>query len=606
MSTTDLHGTIWPYDYQRDCAAPGIGLAGIGRMVAEARAEVDNCLLFDVGDLLQGTALADLAAETGLDPHPVIAAMNALGYDAATLGNHDLDYGLEHLTRAAQAAQFPLVCSNLSLRAAAQGSALPGMAPSCLLERTLRDVDGRSHRLRIGVVGAAPPQTALWSATRLEQPVQAAGIVASIAAATARLRRQGADLVVALSHSGLGGDRPAEDAEDASRGLAGIEGIAAILAGHAHRRFPGPDYAPAPDLDPRAGTIDGVPAVMAGAYGSDLGMIDLVLERRATGWQCVDQSCALRRHRERAPDPHAAVLEATRAAHTATLHRVRRPVGLTRQRLHSVLALSAHAPALQLLADAQARWAAQAVAGTPLDGLPILSGVAPFGMRAGTAPIGGVDIPPGPILERHLHEISPFPNALVVQQVDGRHLRLWLERAASVFRQLSSGARDAVLIEPEAPGYTFDIVHGVTYSFDLSRPAAYCPASGRFLGTGRRTPGRVAELLHEGRPVRDTDRFALATNSFRAAGGSGYPVSPERVPRHVGRTTPRAALRTHLDSTGPVALASRPVWHFAPLGASAVFSAPGDCLGEILQDPTRALEPLGSAPDGAQLVRIHL
>ena len=103
LGVTDLHANLYPYDYYRDCPDDSVGLARAASLVAQARSEAPNCLLFDNGDILQGTPLGDLAAEAiAGDPsasHPVIAAMNTLDYTAATLGNHDFNYGLEALER---------------------------------------------------------------------------------------------------------------------------------------------------------------------------------------------------------------------------------------------------------------------------------------------------------------------------------------------------------------------------------------------------------------------------------------------------------------------------------------------------------------------------
>jgi 2',3'-cyclic-nucleotide 2'-phosphodiesterase/3'-nucleotidase len=104
LGLTDLHANLYPYDYYRDCPDDSVGLARAASLVAEARREAPNCLLFDDGDILQGTPLGDLAAEAMIAHpravHPVIAAMNTLDYAVATLGNHDFNYGLEALERA--------------------------------------------------------------------------------------------------------------------------------------------------------------------------------------------------------------------------------------------------------------------------------------------------------------------------------------------------------------------------------------------------------------------------------------------------------------------------------------------------------------------------
>ena len=159
LGLTDLHANLYPYDYYRDCADDSVGLARAASLVAEARREAPNCLLFDDGDILQGTPLGDLAAEAIIaDPtavHPVIAAMNTLDYTVATLGNHDFNYGLEALERAYAQARFPVVCCNVH-----KSNGSPWFPPSIVIERAFVDEFGTAHRLKVGVIGVAPPQIA--------------------------------------------------------------------------------------------------------------------------------------------------------------------------------------------------------------------------------------------------------------------------------------------------------------------------------------------------------------------------------------------------------------------------------------------------------------
>ena len=159
LGLTDLHANLYPYDYYRDCPDDSVGLARVASLVAEARAEATNCLLFDDGDILQGTPLGDLAAEAIIaDPkavHPVIAAMNTLDYAVATLGNHDFNYGLEALRRAYAQARFPVVCCNV--RKSDGSSWFP---PSIVIERAFTDESGTARQLKLGVIGVAPPQIA--------------------------------------------------------------------------------------------------------------------------------------------------------------------------------------------------------------------------------------------------------------------------------------------------------------------------------------------------------------------------------------------------------------------------------------------------------------
>lgn len=148
LGLTDLHANLYPYDYYRDCADDSVGLARAASLVAEARREAPNCLLFDDGDVLQGTPLGDLAAEAIIaDPtavHPVIAAMSTLDYAVATLGNHDFSYGLEAPGRGYAQARFPVVCCNVR-----KSDGSPWFPPSIVIERGFVDELGTATSLRL-------------------------------------------------------------------------------------------------------------------------------------------------------------------------------------------------------------------------------------------------------------------------------------------------------------------------------------------------------------------------------------------------------------------------------------------------------------------------
>ncbi|NJM83733.1 MAG: hypothetical protein HC844_15875 [Tabrizicola sp.] len=211
IATTDLHASVLPYDYCANRPLNGQSLARIASQIAMARAEVPNSLLLDNGDFLQGNPLADYAATSSRRrrPHPVIAAFNALGYDAATLGNHEFNYGLPVLTSAISAAHFPIVSANVAVKLGKSPARDKTFVPPfALLTRTVTDSEGRLHRLRIGVIGFTPPQIEVWDRDHLAGRIRARDILASARAWLPRLKARGADVIVALAHCGIGRPRP--------------------------------------------------------------------------------------------------------------------------------------------------------------------------------------------------------------------------------------------------------------------------------------------------------------------------------------------------------------------------------------------------------------
>jgi 2',3'-cyclic-nucleotide 2'-phosphodiesterase/3'-nucleotidase len=609
IETTDLHVHILPYDYYADRPADGLGLSQAAACIADLRATAANTLVFDNGDFLQGNPLGDwVAQERGVTPghpHPAIAAMNAMGFDAAALGNHEFNYGLEFLRTALAGARFPVVCANVAMHQAqdaADDQTL--MPPYALLDRPLTDATGAHHSIRIGVIGLVPPQILQWDHQHLQGWVTTRDIVATARALVPRIRAEGADLVVALAHSGIGPAQHRDRMENAAVPLAAVPGIDVVMAGHSHQVFPGPGFDGIDGVDARAGTIHGRPAVMAGRFGSHVGVIDLTLDRDGPGWRIAGSRVAARPVGHAPPAPEA---EAVRAAvaqdHAGALAYVRRPVGRADVALHSYFALVADAPCLRVVNRAQAAHVARALHGTPHAGLPVLSAAAPFRAGGRGGPANYTSLPAGNIALRHLADLYPYPNTLRALRLTGAEVVAWLERAASLFRRITPGARDADLLDRDAPAHDFDVIEGLTWRIDLAHPPAYT-RDGLPTGTGH---GRVVDPRHDGQPIDPTAPFILATNSYRAGGGGGYPgVGPDRIVLETA-TTNRDVVLQHILQRGRIDSATGATWAFVPMpGTSVVFdSAPAARAHTAALSPLR-IEDLGAAEGGFARFRLWL
>ncbi len=612
LSTTDLHVHALPYDYYGDCECPSKGLARTATLIAHARAEAANCLLFDNGDLLQGNPLGDRAARlTGRarsTPHPMIAAMNTLGYDAATLGNHDFNYGLDVLLTALQDAQYPVVSANVA-------RALPGDAPLwpayVLLDRKMTDDTGVQHTLRIGVIGFCPPQIVQWDQQLLSGRIVTRDIIDTARDLVPQMRAAGADVIVALSHSGIGPLQATPGMENASTALAAVPGIDAVVAGHSHLVFPSAQFEGMEGVDVAAGTLVGKPAVMAGFWGSHLGVIDLTLTRAVQGWSVTDGRSEARPIWARTTDRElvplvasaAPVVAAVRKAHAATLRLMRRTVSQTKQPIHSYFALVADMPALHLVARAQANYVRHALGGTRWADLPILSAVAPF--KAGGR--GGAhfynDIPAGPLALRHVADLYQYPNAIRAVRLSGAQVRAWLDRSACMFNQITPGMTDQPLMNPDFPSYDFDILCGVTWQIDLSLPAR------NMQETAPDAAGscRITNLAHNGHPIDPDAEFIIATNSFRASGGGCFPGVTEDAVIFEDPQMVRDIVLRHVLRHGTAATSSPPAWRFAPLPGTSVWFDSGPGAVAHLDDlAALRAEVIGDAPDGFTRFRLHL
>ncbi|RYI03354.1 MAG: 2',3'-cyclic-nucleotide 2'-phosphodiesterase, partial [Acetobacteraceae bacterium] len=359
IATSDLHASLMPYDYCANGPDANLGLGAIAQQIADARGEVRNCLLFDNGDFLQGNPLADFAATAKRRrAHPVITAFNTLGYDAATLGNHEFDYGLRFLSDVLETAQFPVVSANIATRLGASPARDETLVPPyTILRRQMFDDEGRAHVLRIGVIGFAPPQIAEWDRDQPDGRVHTRDILAAARAWLPRLRAQGADIIVALAHTGIGEADPCNGTENAATALAALPEVDAVVAGHSHLVFPGPGFVASAEVDPVRGRLAGKPAVMPGHSANHVGIIDLRLQRTSHGsrrWIVADATARIGHRSADRAAATAALQHALAPDHRATLAWSRRQLGATSLPLHSHFATVSASAALVLIADAKA------------------------------------------------------------------------------------------------------------------------------------------------------------------------------------------------------------------------------------------------------------
>jgi 2',3'-cyclic-nucleotide 2'-phosphodiesterase/3'-nucleotidase len=616
LETTDLHVHVFPYDYYADRPVDSLGLARTATLVEQVRAEAGNALLLDNGDTIQGNPLGDYVAyearpEEG-DVHPIVAAMNALGVEASTLGNHEFNYGLEVLDRAMAGASFPFVSANVLTEAGATPLEDRTLVPPyVILDRTLVDGAGAEHPIRIGVIGFCPPQIVDWDRRHLEGRVTTRDIVEAAEAWVPRLRSEGAQLVVALCHSGIGSAQHVPGMENAAVPLAAVEGIDVILTGHSHLVLPGPDYEGFEAVDASRGTIHGKPAVMAGFWGSHMGLVDLLLEREGEGWRIASFIVEARPISERAEDGTVTptvdsdpeVLAAAQAAHDATLAYVRRPVGQTRAPLHSYFALVADDPSVQIISAAQAWYVSEQLRGTPHEGLPVLSAAAPFKAGGRGGPDHYTDVPAGPVAIRNVADLYLYPNTVRAVRISGQQVKDWLERSAGIFNQVTPGGQDQMLLNPDFPSFNFDVIDGVTYRIDLSQPARF----DRDGAVAAPEANRIVDLALGGQPLDPAAEVIVATNNYRAEGGGNFPGADGSTVVLEAPDANRDVLVRFIMEQGTIDPAADGNWGFAPLpGTTVLFDTGPRAAAYLDQVPGLAIEPAGEGADGFARFRIAL
>ena len=616
METTDIHVHVFPYDYYADRPRDTVGLSRTASIINEIRAEATNSMLVDNGDFLQGNPMGDyIAYERGMkagDSHPIITAFNTIGYDAATLGNHEFNYGLDFLEKALATADFPVVLANVAKEKAANPrDDTTFVAPYAILSREIEMGDGSKHPIKVGVIGFTPPQIMNWDRKHLEGNVAARDILETAQAYVPEMKEQGCDLIIALSHSGIGDANHTDGMENASVVLAGVEGIDALVTGHNHLVFPSPTFADRPGIDVDKGTLMGKPAVMGGFWGSHLGIMDLLLERDGAEWRVVTTTSEARPISKRNEDrsitalveDDAAVLASVAQDHDETLAYVRRAVGKTSAPLHSYFALVADDPSVQIVSIAQKWYVNEMMKGTEHEGLPILSAAAPFKAGGRGGPEYYTDVAVGDVAIKNVADLYLYPNTVRAVRVTGAQVRGWLERSAGMFNQVEPGSQDALLLNPSFPSYNFDVIDGVTYQIDLSQPSRFGP-KGEDLNPGA---ARIVNLQFDGKDVTDDMEFIIATNNYRASGGGAFPGAKGDTVVFEAPDTNRDVIVRYIVEQGTIDPKADANWSFAPLDGTTVLFETGPKARDYISDVEGvAIEDAGEGADGFAAFRIKL
>lgn len=568
LETSDLHANIMDYNYYTERDDPTIGLVRTASLIEAARGQVANAILVDNGDLIQGSPMGDYQAHSGLndgDVHPVYKAMNLLNYDVGNIGNHEFNYGLDFLYNALEGANFPYINANVYCAEAVcregvkQGDHL--FTPYIIKDTAVKDTAGNSHILKVGYIGFVPPQILLWDKQHLTGKVRAGGIIETARKLVPQMKAAGADIIIAIPHSGIGSvENPGDpNAENAVFAITQVPGIDAVLFGHSHSVFPDDRYSSLPNTDASKGLINGIPAVMPGRWGDNLGQIDLTLQLQQGKWRVTDavaKAIPIYDGLQRTPlvQPDERLRQAVEQEHIGTKAFMQRPIGVATADMFSFLAQVQDDPTVQIVGDAQiARVKSQLP--PSLQALPVLSAAAPFkaGGRHSTTSDADqyVQVPKGTLTFRNAADLYLYPNTLVAVKVTGAELKDWLECSANQFNRIDPhSSQPQQLINYNHPTYNFDVIDGVSYQIDITQPSKYgreCelldPAASRIVNLSYRdSTGKVfaeAELAAK--------QFIVATNNFRAFGGKFAGTGSDKVVLELPDSN-REALVSYIES----------------------------------------------------------
>jgi 2',3'-cyclic-nucleotide 2'-phosphodiesterase/3'-nucleotidase len=472
LATTDLHGNLYPIDYVNDQPAPR-GLAKVASLIRAAEAENPNHLLIDCGDTIQGTPLEGVY-QTGvqkratIDADPMMLAMNRLGYDAMTVGNHEYNFGLKNLNAAREAATFPWLSANTEVS--------PGAGEKPFAPYIVKTIGG----VKVAVIGVTTPAVPMW-----EKPENLGGYrflpaVEAVRKTLADLRdREHPDLVLLAAHSGLGRNLATNAPEDPAENVvydvaAGIPDLDAIVFGHSHRELP-------------AQSIGNVLVIQPKNWGISLARLDFTFERGGSAWRLTGKNGRLIPVEPSTPDA-ADILEIAKPYHEAAERYLNTRVATSAKELDASLGRVEDTAVVDAVQKVQ-----------------LFYGRADVSFTALFNP--AVRIPKGQVTVRQLAALYPYDNELYVVEGTGRMVKDALENAARYFRSCAGAAcGKGPLVNPEVMGFNFDMAGGVDYAIDLERPEG----------------DRIRDLRWHGQPLDMNARLRVAINNYRAAGSAGY------------------------------------------------------------------------------------
>ena len=562
LATTDLHTNLVNYDYYQDKPVETLGLAKTAVLIEKAKKENPNVLLVDNGDTIQGTPLGTYKAivnpvEKG-EQHPMYAALQALGFEAGTLGNHEFNYGLDYLNRVIETAGLPIV--NANVLDPATGKFI--YQPYKIIEKTFTDTQGRLTTVKIGVTGIVPPQILNWDKANLEGKVVVRDSVEAIRDIIPEMRKAGADITLVLSHSGIGDDKYEKGEENEGYQIASLPGVDAVVTGHSHAEFPSGNgtgfYEKYPGVDGVNGKINGTPVTMAGKYGDHLGVIDLKLNYTDGKWKVTDSKGSIRKVDTKSNEADKRVIDIAKESHEGTINYVRQQVGTTSAPITSYFALVKDDPSVQIVNNAQLWYAKQELAGTPEANLPILSAAAPF--KAGTRgdATAYTDIPAGPIAIKNVADLYLYDNVTAILKVNGAQLKEWLEMSAGQFNTIDpNNSQPQNLVNTNYRTYNFDVIDGVTYEFDITQPNKY-DREGKLANPNA---SRVRNLKYQGKEIDPNQEFIVVTNNYRSNGN--FPGVREASLNRLLNLENRQAIINYILAVKNINPSADQNWHFA-------------------------------------------
>ncbi|SCH63765.1 Trifunctional nucleotide phosphoesterase protein YfkN precursor [uncultured Clostridium sp.] len=566
MATSDLHANLMNYDYYTGSTTNNSGLVKAATVIKEEKAKanksknanVDNVLLVDNGDTIQGTPLANLyAIKQPVKPgqkYPVYEALESLGYDMTTIGNHEVNYGMDFIKQITKAnTSMGMVCANL--RDAKTKELV--FDPYKIVTEKVVDSNGVERELKIGVTGVVPTQILNWDKVILNGEVTVDEMDEAVKTYTKEMKDKGADIVVVLAHTGYGDETTdVKGAENAGYAISMIDDVDVVVGGHVHRSA---------KYNVKKSNGDITQYVQPLNNAKEVGVVDLKIDVIEDGddvtYAINDSETKINNISTKGKENDEATEAVVKEYHEATDAYVNEKSGEVTKDLNSFFTLVADDPSIQIVSDAQKAYVEKLIEDNDpslvkYSDLPILSAAAPF--KAGSSAGNYVDIKAGGLAIRDLSNLYKYDNTMAVIKLTGADVKEWLEFCANMFNTIDpNSTKEQDLINRDFPTFNFDVIDGVEYEIDVTQEPKY-DKKGNVINENS---SRIYNLTYNGKPIDLEQEFLIATNNYRA-GGDSFPWNGRQVPVYTTTDESRDVLKKYIEDAGKLEPSVDNNWKF--------------------------------------------
>ena len=469
LGTSDMHGNIWGFSYEDSKETDNNGMARLYTYIQQVRAENPNTILIDAGDDIQGTIMTDdIYNKIPEEPHPVVAAMNYMGYDAMTLGNHEFNWGIDTMQKILSQAQFPVLAANVK---DASGGFVTGAG------WTIVEKDG----VKVAVIGVVTPDVPIWDGGK--EGVEACTYEAANTAVKNAIAEigDGADVIVVSAHMGMYAEFDEDGGSDsAQKILDDNPEIDVLQVAHNHVVV----------SETQGDTVIG--GVRNG--GRDIARFDLTLDQNN---HVTDATVEIVDMTGVTPSQDLRDIELVKESHQKTIDFI--TGGGSGEDGEGGAALGSTTAKFQPVDE---------IAGLPegkLQDTAVMDLINKVQLENSGADVSAAalfkdtsDLPEGDINYGNIFDIYKFDNTLYRVTVTGKELKGYMEWAAACYNQWVPGDIN-ISFDPEYPGYLYDMFAGVDYEIDLSQPKGE----------------RIKNVMFKGAPLQDDQTLTLAVNNYR-------------------------------------------------------------------------------------------